>query len=151
MPVHQFRGIKYASVPARFRHSGVCLLPIPPWPMPQNMGTWNSYLSDSIRINRPCSPVCPQANHKSLEEDLLGLHESEIPRQVFKQDEFECLNLNVTCPGQLKPGSRLPVMLWIHGYVTAPFECGFLYLHLFILVEEAIAVRVPAGCMMEQG
>lgn len=110
-----------------------------------------TYLSDSIRINRPCSPVCPQANHKSLEEDLLGLHESEIPRQVFKQDEFECLNLNVTCPGQLKPGSRLPVMLWIHGYVTAPFECGFLYLHLFILVEEAIAVRVPAGCMMEQG
>ena len=48
---------------------------------------------------------------------LFGLHHEEIPRQEFKQDEFECLNLNIICPGGLTPESRVPVMLWIHGCV----------------------------------
>jgi carboxylesterase type B len=34
---------------------------------------------------------------------------------VFKQDEFECLNLNITCPADHHSESRLPVMVWIHG------------------------------------
>ena len=48
---------------------------------------------------------------------LFGLHQDEIPAQEFKQDEFECLNLNIICPGGLTPESRVPVMLWIHGCV----------------------------------
>ena len=61
-------------------------------------------------------PICPQDKPtKSIEETLFGLPQQEIPQQNLKQDEFECLNLNITCPGGLTPHSRLPVMLWIHG------------------------------------
>lgn len=41
--------------------------------------------------------------------------EDVVPCQVFKQNEFECLNLNITCPADAFPGSRLPVMFFIHG------------------------------------
>ncbi|EGO03463.1 hypothetical protein SERLA73DRAFT_101623 [Serpula lacrymans var. lacrymans S7.3] len=97
IPISQFRGIKYASVPARFRQSKL----------------FTSYpaVVDATRYG----PICPQMKQKSLEEDLIGLSESDIPRQVFEQDEFECLNLNITCPAGITHESRLPVMLWFHG------------------------------------
>ncbi|KAG1741475.1 Alpha/Beta hydrolase protein [Suillus paluster] len=97
VPIHQFRGIKYASVPARFRQSKLV----------------TSYPS-SVDATRH-GPICPQPDQKSLEEELLGLSDSDIPRQVFKQDEFECLNLNITCPAGHRSKLQLPVMVWIHG------------------------------------
>ncbi|OJA17738.1 hypothetical protein AZE42_08824 [Rhizopogon vesiculosus] len=97
VPIHQFRGIKYASIPARFRQSKLV----------------TSYPS-SVDATRH-GPICPQPDQKSLEEELIGLAESDIPRQVFKQDEFECLNLNITCPAGHYCESQLPVMVWIHG------------------------------------
>ncbi|KAH7918253.1 alpha/beta-hydrolase [Leucogyrophana mollusca] len=97
VPINQFRGIKYAHVPLRFRQSKL----------------YTSYPSivDATRYG----PICPQSNQKSFEEELIGLPDSDIPRQVFKQDEFECLNLNITCPAGVHSESRLPVMVWIHG------------------------------------
>ena len=63
-------------------------------------------------------PICPQEKPAiSIEETLFGISQQEIPQQDLKQDEFECLNLNITCPAGLTPNSRLPVMLWIHGLV----------------------------------
>jgi carboxylesterase type B len=63
-----------------------------------------------------CSPICPQLkNIKSVEEALIGVADELIPKQNLKYDEFECLNLNITCPAGLTPQSRLPVMLWLHG------------------------------------
>lgn len=63
-----------------------------------------------------CSPICPQStNVKSVEEALIGVRDDLVPKQFLKQDEFECLNLNITCPAGLTPQSRLPVMLWLHG------------------------------------
>ena len=120
--IHQFRGIKYASVPARFRQSRL----------------FNSYsqITDATRLGsvmvacsplaRNCSPhtrrsVCPQEVCKSLEEDMFGLSPDESPTQTFKQNEFECLNLTITCPAGLNSQSRLPVMLWIHGYAIYPY------------------------------
>ncbi|OAX40611.1 alpha/beta-hydrolase [Rhizopogon vinicolor AM-OR11-026] len=97
VPIHQFRGIKYATIPARFRQSKLV----------------TSYPS-SVDATRH-GPICPQSDQKSLEEELIGLAESDIPRQVFKQDEFECLNLNITCPAGHHCESQLPVMVWIHG------------------------------------
>ncbi|KAK7464632.1 hypothetical protein VKT23_005840 [Stygiomarasmius scandens] len=35
--------------------------------------------------------------------------------QVFKHNEFECLNLNITCPAGLNSHSHIPVMVWVHG------------------------------------
>ncbi|KAH0834837.1 Alpha/Beta hydrolase protein [Lanmaoa asiatica] len=95
--VHQFRGIKYAIVPARFRQSILC----------------SSYppIVDATKFG----PICPQPNQKSLEEELIGLPDTDIPRQVLVQDEFDCLNLNITTPAHQSSLSRLPVMLWVHG------------------------------------
>lgn len=97
-PIHQYLGIKYASVPARFRHSKLC----------------KSY---PPLVDAACyGPICPQPIPlKSFEESILGLSEHEVTKQSFKHDEFECLNLNITAPAGLTPLSRVPVMLWVHG------------------------------------
>ncbi|KIK70247.1 hypothetical protein GYMLUDRAFT_34733 [Collybiopsis luxurians FD-317 M1] len=97
-PIHQYRGIKYASVPARFRRSTV----------------FSSYppVVDASRYG----PICPQVkNMNSFEETLFGLNYEDVPNQSLKQNEFECLNLNITCPGGLTPQAHLPVMVWVHG------------------------------------
>ncbi|CAA7268349.1 unnamed protein product [Cyclocybe aegerita] len=97
--IHQFRGIKYASIPARFRQSQL----------------FSSYapITDATSYG----PICPQKRpSKSIEETLFGIPREEIPTQKLKQDEFECLNLNITSPAGLIPyHSRVPVMLWVHG------------------------------------
>ncbi|KAH9477763.1 Lipase 3 [Psilocybe cubensis] len=97
-PIHQFLGIKYAHIPARFRQSVLCTT-YPP-------------IVDASKHG----PICPQQRAtKSMEETLFGIPLDEIPNQNLKQDEFECLNLNITCPAGLTPDSRLPVMIWVHG------------------------------------
>lgn len=96
--IHQFRGIKYASVPARFRQSKL----------------WTKYspLTDASKHG----PICPQVRHqRSVEETILHLPPDAIPRDRPHYDEFECLNLTITCPAGLTPQSHLPVMVWIHG------------------------------------
>ncbi|OCH87128.1 carboxylesterase [Obba rivulosa] len=96
-PVHQYRGIKYATIPARFRQSRLNTTYLPQ--------------TDASRYGA----ICPQADFKSVEADLYGISDDGIPKQIFKQNEFECLNLNITCPGNAPPDAGLPVMLWIHG------------------------------------
>ncbi|KAL0578116.1 hypothetical protein V5O48_003859 [Marasmius crinis-equi] len=99
LPVHQYRGIKYASVLARFRQSKL-FASYPP-------------VTDATKYG----PICPQIrNMKSFEEIMFGLTEDELPKHPsLKQNEFECLNLNITCPGGLTPRSHVPVMVWVHG------------------------------------
>ncbi|KAI0088869.1 carboxylesterase [Irpex rosettiformis] len=98
--VHQYLGIKYASVPARFRQS--------------KLFTAFPSVTDATRHG----PICPQTMMSSMgyEEELFGLTEDVVPRQPTpSQNEFECLNLNITCPAGTLLNSRLPVMLFIHG------------------------------------
>ncbi|KAF8136913.1 Alpha/Beta hydrolase protein [Boletus edulis] len=97
LSIHQFRGIKYAIVPARFRQSVLC----------------SSYppVVDATKFG----PICPQPHQKSLEEELIGIPDTDIPRQVLVQDEFDCLNLNITAPTHQSSLSRFPVMVWVHG------------------------------------
>ncbi|KAG6334464.1 hypothetical protein ID866_4626 [Astraeus odoratus] len=92
VPIHQFRGIKYASVPARFRQSKLC----------------KSYpsLVDASKYGRVPHPTAAPTS---------CANNSDLPRHALPQDEFECLNLNITCPAHHNSESRLPVMLWIHG------------------------------------
>ncbi|KAN0107684.1 alpha/beta-hydrolase [Russula decolorans] len=96
-PIHQYRGIKYATIPARFRQSRL----------------FTSYRSstDATRYG----PICPQPKGKTAEEELFAFSGTEPSMQNLKQIESECLNLNITCPGGLTRESRLPVMVWIHG------------------------------------
>lgn len=63
------------------------------------------------------SPICPQLRNVSLESELLGIVESELPKQFLAQNEFECLNLNITRPAHLDKNARLPIMVWLHGSV----------------------------------
>lgn len=109
-PIYQFLGIKYATIPARFRQSHLC----------------SSYpvITDASHHG----PICPQNKpSKSIEETLFGISQQEIPQQHLKQDEFECLNLNITCPAGLTSRSRLPVMLWIHGGGDKGSGSGWFY------------------------
>ncbi|TCD65765.1 hypothetical protein EIP91_002250 [Steccherinum ochraceum] len=104
-PVSQFLGIKYASVPARFRQSKL-------------FASYPSVVDASHH-----GPICPQSKFSSLESELFGLSLSGedvkelLPKTTaLKHDEFECLNLNITCPaGASLSSERYPVMLWIHG------------------------------------
>ncbi|KAF9559455.1 alpha/beta-hydrolase [Agrocybe pediades] len=95
--IHQYRGIKYASIPVRFRQSKLCTS-YPP-------------IYDASRHG----PICPQLHTKPTEEILFGVPHDEVPTQHLEQNEFECLNLNITLPAGLTPRSKVPVMLWIHG------------------------------------
>ncbi|KAH8115948.1 alpha/beta-hydrolase [Phellopilus nigrolimitatus] len=99
--VHQFRGIKYASVPLRFRRSIL----------------FESFsgATDATKYG----PISPQIKNRWLESRLYGLPRDiiPIPSHVPPESEFECLNLTVTTPGpacRVKHGP-LPVMVWIHG------------------------------------
>ena len=67
-------------------------------------------------LTRP-SPICPQLRNVSLESELLGIVENELPKQFLAQNEFECLNLNITRPANADKNARLPVMVWVHGFV----------------------------------
>ena len=79
-----------------------------------------------------CRPICPQDKPaNSIEETLFGISQQDIPRQDLKQDEFECLNLNITCPAGLTLHSRLPVMLWIHGLVFCPTHLSLVLVLMF--------------------
>lgn len=112
--IHQYRGIKYASVPARFRHSRLWTK----YPMITDASKYGFVLSHfrSHPAHTTCSPICPQVrSSRSVEEAMLGLPADSFPRENLPQHELECLNLSITCPAGLTPQSRLPVMLWIHG------------------------------------
>ncbi|KAJ8509396.1 hypothetical protein ONZ45_g8435 [Pleurotus djamor] len=125
LPIHQYRGIKYGAAPARFRSSKV----------------FSSYPSETDATH--FGPICPQRRLKrSVEEELIGLEEVDIPHESFKQHEFECLNLNITCPAGLDSHSRLPVMVWIHGGGDRGSGSSWIY-DGAALVRKSLLVRKP--------
>jgi carboxylesterase type B len=97
--ITNFRGIPYATVNERWTHSTVL----------------NS-LPDSFDAT-DFGPRCVQKSGAVL---VTGGENDPTPGD----DEFNCLNLNVTVPTEFLPGRAggkkglLPVMVWIHGYVS---------------------------------
>ncbi|KAF6832413.1 carboxylesterase [Colletotrichum musicola] len=91
--VVQFRGIPYGKVPARFAS-------------PENADRLGSEL-DCSRFGPRCPQVPVDVGH------LLRLPPGHgLPKEP--EDEFGCLNLDVTVPrGTFSAG--LPVLVWIHG------------------------------------
>lgn len=63
--------------------------------------------------DRNGSPICPQ-NYVDVGH-LLRLPDEDNTAFELEQDEFNCLNLNVSVPDEIGPTSRLPVFVWIHG------------------------------------
>jgi hypothetical protein len=78
---------------------------------------------------------------------MIGLPEADTPKLNFGQDEFECLNLNITRPGSLSPLSKVPVVLWIHGYVHPYVQLQVILIGLEVAVTGAL---VPTGCTMAE-
>ncbi|KAF8911744.1 Alpha/Beta hydrolase protein [Mucidula mucida] len=110
LPIHQYRGIKYASVPARFRQSHL----------------FSAY--DSTTDASKYGPICPQfKSSKTFEEAMFDLELDDTPKQALKQNEFECLNLNITAPAGLSSHARVPVMVWIHGGADRGSGSSWLY------------------------
>jgi len=65
--------------------------------------------------------MCPQ-NYIDVAY-LLRIPDSLNQGFSLSQDEFSCLNLNVTLPDSriiAEAGKLLPVVLWIHGIYRSP-------------------------------
>jgi len=77
----------------------------------------SSHTRQKLSARLPSRPICPQPKGKTNEEELFAFTGAETSAQNLKQIESECLNLNITCPGALTRDSRLPVMVWVHGFV----------------------------------
>ncbi|CAG8899665.1 unnamed protein product [Penicillium egyptiacum] len=105
--VAQFRGIKFARIPTRFRRA-ILHENFPPVVDATDHG-----------------PICPQSVGQRKFEDLLNGSSPEsraVTGQVESPvlDEFECLNLVITAPVSKNTESvaeqLFPVMIYIHGY-----------------------------------
>ncbi|KAK9246268.1 Alpha/Beta hydrolase protein [Lipomyces tetrasporus] len=95
--VTQFRAIKFATIPGRFRQS--VLLPTLP---KRDFTTWG--------------PVCPQAWTPNFVGGLAMGGQLQPEQRTY--DEFECLNLTLTVPTYLltQPNQDpVPVVAWVHG------------------------------------
>lgn len=78
-----------------------------------NMGMSLAFIDCEIAINLTSdSPKCPQVDVDV--RHLLRIPEDfEIKEEA--EDEFECLNLDVTVPANVPSGQKLPVLVWIYG------------------------------------
>lgn len=94
-PCTQYRGIQYGIVSERFAE-------------PTLLNDWHGERVDC----QSWGPRCPQ--NKYDVGHLLRAPEGNIFYDE-NEDEFKCLNLDVTAPANAGPGDRLPVMVWIHG------------------------------------
>lgn len=64
---------------------------------------------------RKHSPQCPQ-NHVDVGHLLRIPEILDKDQEELKQDEFECLNLDVSVPARTTYTKyMLPVLIWIHG------------------------------------
>ncbi|RDW92367.1 carboxylic ester hydrolase-9 [Coleophoma crateriformis] len=96
--VIHYRGIPYAKIPARFERATL-------------IDEWGGESLDCTKFGPHCPQLYIDAGHllrvpKNLKED---------DETTFPQDEFNCLNINVSVPAGKKDSNLLPVLLWIHG------------------------------------
>ncbi|KZS97202.1 alpha/beta-hydrolase [Sistotremastrum niveocremeum HHB9708] len=123
--IDSFRGIKYASIPARFTKSVL----------------QTEYPSRVDATHH--GPIAPQVKYRGVEKRLFGLEEHQFPPQHFHQDEFECLSLNITAPANIQPQVRLPVMVWIHGGSNIGGAGSRWILDGGVLVRKSMEVQKP--------
>jgi acetyl esterase/lipase len=81
--------------------------------MPRNMGELYLLLvyTPVLTCLRP-PPVSPPT---AIEREFGFIQKSLPLPEVPTHSDLEGLNLNITVPSGLKPGSKLPVYVWIHG------------------------------------
>ncbi|KAF2270507.1 alpha/beta-hydrolase [Lojkania enalia] len=107
----EYRGLKYASIPARWKPS----IPI------NSLSMVGDGLFDATRFG----PSCPQ-KYRAQAWDLTLIGNETLPVEegqgdTERFDELECLHVNVTVPDVFskKDGRKeeklLPVFVWVHG------------------------------------
>ncbi|KAI5296017.1 hypothetical protein KEM52_006068 [Ascosphaera acerosa] len=109
--VHQYRGLPYAQIPARWEHS-VLLSKLP---QPASPGSGGDGDGDEAAFDATAwGPMAPQPAD-SIKIDF-GLIQKEMPvsAEQLTMDEFGCLNLVVTKPSTTIE-KKLPVLFVIHG------------------------------------
>ncbi|KAH6615187.1 Alpha/Beta hydrolase protein [Boeremia exigua] len=96
----QFRGIPFGTIPTR-------------WADPVLVsGKLSQDTFDATRFG----PSCPQgAGGQEFDVSLIG--NMQLQAEPVIQDEADCLNLVITCPTGLAVGTKVPVMVWVHGSV----------------------------------
>ena len=72
------------------------------------LAAWISADLDLILLRPRCPQVDVDVRH------LLRIPE-DFPIEKEPEDEFECLNLDITCPPASLAKGPLPVLLWIYG------------------------------------
>ncbi|GES66806.1 carboxylesterase [Aspergillus terreus] len=93
--IDHFLGIKYADIPARFERA-------------QPVSGFGGAIVDATKFGPRCPQVDVDVRH------LLRIPEDfELPKEP--EDEFECLNLEITRPSGASIKGPLPVLVWIHG------------------------------------
>ncbi|KAI2477097.1 PnbA Carboxylesterase type B [Pyrenophora tritici-repentis] len=134
----QFRNLKYASIPARYKDS-----------VPND--TLKPGLDDIVDATQ-LGPSCPhlrgaQAWDLTLTGDAV-LSCEHGQGETEKMEEFECLNLNVTVPrSTMNTGKRdtrgLPVFVWVHGGGLAMGSNSWPQYDLKRFVERSIEIGKP--------
>lgn len=80
--------------------------------MLRNTGMFMSLNQEYKSLTLCFRPRCPQV-------DVDVRHLLRIPEDftvvLEAEDEFECLNLEITCPPVSSVTGPLPVLVWIHG------------------------------------
>jgi carboxylesterase type B len=134
----QFRNLKYASIPARYK---------------------DSFPDDVLRVDPDGAydatlfgPSCPHKRGAQL-LDLALIGNLSLPcgqQQGVseKMDEFECLHINVTVPksalsAQTSNGSNLPVYVWVHGGGLSIGSNSWPQYDLQRLVERSVEIGKP--------
>lgn len=107
--VAEFRGVPYASIPARWRRS-IKLDKLP-----------SSTEFDATQYG----PMATQRRvGETPEFNVFGPHYAAIQEEDKKRvmSELDCLNLNIVAPKDaIGSNKKLPVLLWIHGIVFGFF------------------------------
>jgi carboxylesterase type B len=134
----QFRNLKYASIPARYK---------------------DSFPDDALKVDADgvydatlFGPSCPHKRGAQV-WDLTLIGNLSLPceqRQgvLEEMDEFECLHINVTVPksalsAQTSNGSNLPVYVWVHGGGLSVGSNSWPQYDLQSLVERSVEVGKP--------
>ncbi|KAF1832948.1 para-nitrobenzyl esterase [Decorospora gaudefroyi] len=134
----QFRNLKYASIPARYKES------IPN----DDLQAGTEGVVDATQFG----PSCPQLRGAQA-WDLTLTGNVDLPCEsgqgpTEKMDEFECLHLNVTVPKAIpnaEPRGRggLPVFVWVHGGGLSMGSNSWPQYDLRRFVERSIQIGQP--------
>ncbi|RMZ66765.1 carboxylesterase [Pyrenophora seminiperda CCB06] len=137
----QFRNLKYASIPARFKDS-----------VPDD--TLNPPGLDNVVDATQFGPSCPHVRG-SQAWDLTLIGNAVLPceygqGETEKMDEFECLHVNVTVPrtaldagGGKKGTLGLPVFVWVHGGGLSMGSNSWPQYDLRRFVERSVEIDKP--------